>query len=392
MGSFGDLPDSNSPDLRLVFPTEEEKVQTWTMNHTEWGGALGLEDYLDREPYVASIPLSENGGLRYWILTTAAGTPGSRPVLSSCETLRKKVIVTDPGTGELREDVAYGVGSVYTSPRYRGNRYASRMLQELTRELERGFETMGGKHVVKPIASALWSDIGKFFYAKLGWAACSSFHINFRIPEVGQGSNGVSLPSAQVQPITYENLESFCKRDEELLREQLAKDAKGQVPQFAFLPDHDIMRWALFRDEFIASRLFQGQELTKVKGTVAGPEGRRVWAVWSRNFYNAGDVADKNTMYILRLVLEDETAPRGELAAAFAAVMHQAQAEARLARIGKIELWNPTPAQDALIKASGLDHDVAERQTDSIPSLMWFGEGADAARVRWVANEKYCWS
>lgn len=390
MGSIGELPDANSPELRLVVPTEEEKRQTWIQNHAEWGGALGLQDYLDREPYVASIPLSENGGLRYWILTTAMGSPGSRPVLSSCETLRKKVLVTDPKTGTIREDIAYGVGSVYTSPNYRGNRYASRMLQELKPKLENGFETIDGKHA-KPIASALWSDIGKSFYAKLGWDVCPSFHVSFRVPEVNDASNGVSSSTPdQVEAITYDNLESFCKRDEELLRKQLVKNAKGGKPQLAFTPNHDLLRWALFRDEFIASRLFKGQELTKVKGAVIGPEGKHVWAIWARSFYNA-EAVDKNTMYILRLVFEDESAPREELAASFAAIMHNAQAEARLARIGKIELWNPTPVMDALIKESGLDHDLAERQNDSIPSLMWFGEG-DNSQVEWVANEKYCWS
>ncbi|ETS83204.1 hypothetical protein PFICI_05080 [Pestalotiopsis fici W106-1] len=391
MGSIGEFPDANSPELRLVVPTEEEKRQTWIQNHAEWGGALGLQDYLEREPYVASIPLSENGGLRYWILTTATGAPGSRPVLSSCETLRKRVLVTDPKTGTLREGIAYGLGSVYTSPHYRGKRYASRMLQELIPKLEKGFETIDGKHV-KPIASALWSDIGKSFYAKLGWAVCPSFHVSFRVPETSQQvSNGVPTPAPdQVEVITYENLESFCKRDEELLRKQLLNNAKGARPQFAFAPDYDILRWALFRDEFIASRLFKGQELAKVKGAVAGPEGKRVWAIWARSFYNA-ETVDKNTMYILRLVFEDESAPREELAASFAAIMHKAQAEARLARVGKIELWNPTPAMDVLIKESGLDHDVAERENDSIPSLMWFGDG-DASQVEWVANEKYCWS
>ncbi|KAK9422819.1 hypothetical protein SUNI508_00682 [Seiridium unicorne] len=384
MGSITQLPDAASPDLKLEFPTEDEKVQTWTLNHTEWGGALSLQDYLAREPFLATIPLAENGGMRYWVLTDSSA-PGKRPVLASCETLRKKVFVTDPKTGEVREHLSYGIASVYTPSEYRGRRYASRMLQELGRTLGEGFEKIDDQ-IVKPPASALWSDIGKSFYAKLGWVPCPSLHVSFKVPETA--SSGAS--SRELDVITYDNLESFCKLDGELLRKYLSSNARGERPQFAFVPNYDIIRWHLFRDEFIANRVFKDVEQTPVKGAIAGVEGRRIWAIWTRNYRGDGDDAEKNTMYILRLVVEDDNAPHEELASSFAAVLHKAQAEAKRWRLGKIELWNPTPTVDALIKETGLDHDVIERQKDSIPSLMWHGKG-DASQVDWVANEKFCW-
>lgn len=384
MGSLTELPDSGSPDLRLVSPTEDEKTQTWTMNHVEWGGALSLEDYLVREPYLAAIPLAENGGMRYWILTDSTPASGNRPVLASCETLRKKVLVSDPKTGEVREDIGYGIASVYTNPKLRGRRYASRMLQELGRTLGQGFEEIDG-HSVKPAASALWSDIGKSFYAKLGWLPYPSLHVSFKVPKAIADHS-----SSKVDLITYDNLEAFCQLDERLLRAHLSKQDKDGRPQFAFVPNYDIIRWHLYRDEFIANRVFKDQEQTAIKGAVAGPEGKRVWAIWTRNYRGVGDDADKNTMYILRLVVEDDSVPQEELSASLAAVMHKAQTEAKQWRLGKIELWNPTPTMDALIKKSGLEHDVIERQKDSIPSLMWHGEN-ETSEVVWVANEKFCW-
>lgn len=384
MGSLTELPDAGSPDLRLVFPTEDEKLQTWTMNHVEWGGALSLEDYLVREPYLATIPMAENGGMRYWILTDSTPAGGKRPVLASVETLRKKVFVLDPKTGEVREDILYGIASVYTNPQYRGRRYASRMLEELDRTLEKGFEDIDGKFV-KPAASALWSDIGKSFYAKLGWVPYPSLHVSFRVPETVADTT-----SSTLDLITYENLESFCRSDEQLLRKHLLRCAQGGRPQFAFVPNYDIIRWHLYRDEFIANRVFKDKEQTPIKGVVAGLEGKRVWAIWTRNYGSISDDPEKNTMYILRLVVEDESASQEELSSTFGAVMHKAQTEARRWRLGKIELWNPTPTIDALIRKSGLEHDVIERQKDSIPSLRWHGEH-DTEQVDWVANEKFCW-
>lgn len=385
MGSISELPDAASPKLVLASPTDDEKRTTWVMNHAEWGGALGLDEYLDREPYLATIPLSENGGMRYWILTDSSVPPEGRPVLSSVETLRKRVLYTTPDSNEIKESVGYGIASVFTDPKLRGRQYASRMLNLLGPMLGEGIEEVDGKQI-KPIASALWSDIGKTFYANKGWPAFPSLHVTFRAAEA-VGDHAITQ---DIGLITYQNLEDFSKLDEQLLRKHMASHARDGRPRFAFVPNYDILRWHLYRDEFIANLVFKNKVQSEVKGAVAGQEGRRVWVVWTRNYKGDGSDADKNTMYLLRLVIEDDTAPMEELVSAFGAVLHKAQAEAKQWNLAKLEMWNPSPLVEALIKKSGLYHDVVERQTDSIPSLMWYGE-ADSNDVEWVANEKFCW-
>ncbi|KAI1856757.1 hypothetical protein JX265_011398 [Neoarthrinium moseri] len=387
MGSLTELPDATSPKLILTTPTEAEKRQTWTMNHAEWGGALNLEEYLEREPYLATIPLAEKGGLKYWILTEASGLPDARPVLASCESLRKKALITDPKSGEVKEVVAYGIGSVYTNPQFRGRRYASRMLRDLGSLLKLETEKIEGQ-AAEIAASALWSDIGKSFYAKLGWAPFPSEHICF----AASAGTDSDMNSRNVTEITYSNLESFCKLDEELLRKHLAEHAKDSKPRFAFTPNSDIFRWHLYRDDFIANIVFKnsGKGESQVKGAVAGPEGRRVWALWTRNYNGDATNVAKNTLYILRLVVEDDTVPIDELTASFTAVLKKAQSEADRWQIGKIELWNTTSLANTLVEKSGLAYERHERQTDSIPSMMWYAE-SDGGQVEWVANEKYCW-
>ncbi|KAI1779668.1 hypothetical protein F4818DRAFT_148766 [Hypoxylon cercidicola] len=407
------LPDAAAPSLCLKHPTEEQKLRTWTLNHNEWGGALSLEDYLEREPYLTRIPLSRHGGMTHWILTDKAFTrtteQQTEPVLATCETIRKRVLVATP-LG-VQEGIAHGIGSVFTYPEHRGNRYAGRMLQELGTALK-NWQT------AESVCSVLWSDIGKEYYAKKGWAAFPSSHVEFPVANeaqarwIAQGEQEWrKAMGREVALIRYPDLEELCERDEKLLRTQLLRTAQAAKRKcVAFAPDHDTIRWHLYRDDFIASLVFRDTPLplgetgipSSVKGACAGAEGRRVWALWSRNYGGSGggDPAksvDKNTMYILRLVIEPEAAEGGlgdedeDVVTAFKALMHVALREARIWHLGKIDMWNPSPTAKRLIERSGLQHRWVERDAESIPSMMWYGDDEDVGDIEWVANEKYCW-
>ncbi|KAI1381852.1 hypothetical protein F4677DRAFT_399906 [Hypoxylon crocopeplum] len=404
------LPEATAPSLVLTHPTEDEKRRTWTLNHKEWGGALTLEEYLKREPYLTTIPLSRDGGMTHWILTDSSWVPtdekNSRPVLASCESIRKRVFVAAPGDTVAREGVGHGIGSVFTYPEHRGNRYAGRMLSELGSALRTWqCENQGSRDAV---CSALWSDIGKVYYAKKGWAAFPSLHVEFPVPtnEIG-GSEPPEKGKGQVSLLTYDDLERLCEKDEQLLRLQVLRMARetGRT-SVAFAPDHDTLRWHMYRDDFIASILFKSPspraDTPSIKGAMAGTrDGHRVWALWSRNYYggNGGGTpaenVDKNTLYILRLVVEPEAEGGGEnlgedVVEAFTVVMRVALREAAAWHLGKVDLWNPSVAVKRLVERCGLQHRWAHRDTDSIPSMMWYGD-EDVCGIEWVANEKYCW-
>ncbi|KAI1502394.1 hypothetical protein F5X99DRAFT_427292 [Biscogniauxia marginata] len=467
------LPDASAAHLILTQPTEAEKNQTWTLNHEEWGGALSLSEYLEREPYIASIPLAADGGMTHWILTDPSVEAGSRPVLASGESTRKRVLYLPAAAagsrgdaGEVKEGIAYGVGSIYTYPQFRGKRYASRLLRELSVALRtwpqrqglagkdgEGQQQQQQRHAV---CSALWSDIGKDFYARKGWAAFPSLHVEFpvTVTTTTTATNGQAATNGTagggdeeeeekekekggltLTPVTYANLASLCEEDERILRARLlprAARATGKTC-VAFAPDHDAMRWHLYRDDFIASLVFGGRAgASEVKGavaaasTVGGRTTKRVWAVWSRSYHGkdpdpASEEGRKNTLYILRLVIDDDAEEEegeeekkkkkeegdgdgdggGEdedLQRAFDAVLSAAVREARAWKLAKIDLWNPTPAARRLIDRCGREHRWVDREVDSIPSLMWYGDGDGKEKekekeeeIEWVANEKFCW-
>jgi hypothetical protein len=57
-----------------------------------------------------------------------------------------------------------------------------------------------------------------------------------------------------------------------------------------------------------------------------------------------------------------------------------------------VELWNPTPLVQSVIQRTDLKHSRVERESESIPMLMWYGKGdGKLDDLEWVGNEKYGW-
>ncbi|KAI0541148.1 hypothetical protein GGR58DRAFT_511207 [Xylaria digitata] len=443
-------PDASDRSLVLTHPTAAEKEQTWRLNHGEWGGPLDLSMYLKREPFLASTSLAADGGMVHWILTDAPSTEPiaqheKRRVLASCEHICKRVLYVPRNGDEVREGFGYGIGSVYTYPEFRGRKYAARMLRELgvmlktwpeeeqlrkkrsqapsdgskSGEQSNGQTKAEGREAV---CSALWSDIGKRFYASKGWPAFASGHVEFpsSSPESPLGISSLLERSAQphktlltLTPVNTSNLAQLCAEDEAQLRVELVRHAREHCrTAFAFAPDYDVFRWHWAREEFIVSQVFPGRRASEVRGMIAtvantGPingvaeEGKtRMWAIWTRNFGpGATSNPAKNTLYILRLVIDDRgtiTPPNPKaLQLAFDAILHSALDAARTWHCDTVHLWNPTPVLQGLIARSGAAHKFVDREVDSIPSMMWYGpDGAreeEADDVDWIANEKYCW-
>jgi GNAT superfamily N-acetyltransferase len=390
------LPDSNSPSLHLTHPTNEEKVETWTLNSESWAGALSKPDYLEREEHLTKAPLAKDGGITHWILVDRGLHPNRRPILASCETLRKRALVSKDGT--VQDTISHGIGSVFCDPDYRGNGYASRMMRELGEKLR---TWQAGTKDKTCGFSVLWSDIGKTYYAGHGWHPFPSTHIQFRPASAPEKSDFVSA-----QALFSEDIQALCEQDETLIRQALKSSQDGKSYVF-LIPDHAQMQWHHAREDFLTRKILGRQP--KVRGAIIGKPGHRIWAVWTRSFYGPIESpASGNTLHILRLVIEDaisentssnqnggpthDTRVFVEQTQKLKAVIEIAQAQVAEWNLLHIELWNPTPLVQALVEKTNLQHSRVERQTDSIPCLMWYGEGnGKADEVEWVGNEKFGW-
>lgn len=370
------LPDKDSPALHLTHPTPNEKIATWTLNCKNWGSALGLTSYLEREEYLTTVPLAKNGGVTHWILVDSSLPPDCRPILASCESLRKHALVSQDGT--VREVITHGIGSVFCNPEFRGRGYAGRMLKELGPILK-DWQTEPQKDC---LFSFLYSDIGKKFYASCGWHPFPSTHMAFP-------PRTESVPE-KAKRLKYPEIEELCKLDQEHILQKLPKS--GGKTRIALLPDHDQMQWHHQREDFMTQKLFANSPTTK--GAVAGTQGSRVWAIWTRSFYGpVGKSESGNTLHILRLVIENESEEEKESnIQALKSVLEVAQVEAAKWQLNHVELWNPTPYVQILVEQTKLEHKNVDREQDSIASLMWYGEGSGKVdEIEWIENEKYGW-
>jgi len=338
------------------------------------------------------------------------------------------------------EGVVYGIGSVFTDPAFRGRGYADRMLRELARVLRQGEKKEREKERV--LGSILYSDIGKVFYAKRGWRAFASRHVALPVRRrvVVESSNGggggdslmsLILPhgfsngrisnggassfSLPIRALTRDDLASLCSFDEILLRKDLvnrvralsclshthahhhpsAGEKKGEEKAktfFSLLPTHQQILWHLLREEYMTSHIFSGATPPRICGAATqnrGP-GQRIWAVWSRSYYAGRDFPEKNTLYVLRIKVEDWTLPRDELIQGLKGVLGVAQQEAGEWWVGEVQIWNLEERIEELLRETGMEYEAVEREEGGIPSLMWYGEEGED-EVEWVANERFGW-
>lgn len=380
------LPSASSPTLVLAHPSEAEQVRTWTQTRPWWGASYTPEAYVARERFLLRVPLARDGGITQWILIDGAAPAGggARPVLASCETLRKRALVRGPADGVVRDVWAHGVASVFTYPEFRRQGYATRMMTLLA-------EHLAGREAARPgdaAFSVLFSDIGTKFYAELGWRAYESTHLSFPARPAAPDSS-----PAVATPILDADLPALAELDERIIRDQISRPAPDPaMTRVAILPDLDTLRWHFSREAFMSDHLFAASPT--VHGALYSPLGApssRVWGLWSRNQTGGKEHVEKNTLDFLRFVIEDETISDEELSRAIRAIVNAAQNEAQKWLCTSMNLWNPHGRVRKLAAAmEDLEARFVVRDNDSITSLQWLGPNS-VTEVDWVANEKFEW-
>lgn len=281
----------------------------------------------------------------------------------------------------MHEAVSHGIGSVFCYPEYRGKGYASRMMTELG-EVLKGWQAEESREKREVVFSKLYSDIGRGFYGRHGWMPFPSGHVEFPAAGGEEGGKGV-------KKLVTADLKGLCEADEGMLRRMMERPRADGKTRVAIPPDAEHFAWHRAREEFVTQALFGRQP--EVRGALVGEVGNRVWAVWTRGFYGKKDEPKKNTLYILRLVVEgemrEEKIDEEVLARQLADVVGVARGEAREWGCGRVEVWNPSATvSGALEKVGGTR---VEREKEGIASVMWYGK--EGEEVEWLANEKYAW-
>ncbi|KAI8628968.1 hypothetical protein F5Y19DRAFT_435704 [Xylariaceae sp. FL1651] len=388
------MPSSNSQDLHLAHPTTDECRRISINTFASWGDSLELADYLKESLFLSTIPLAKDSGQTNWILVDKNLAAEQRDILCSCESFKKRALVSDTG-GRVEERLIHGIASVFCPPEYRGQGYAARHMRELAVRL-RDWQS----DQAPVIASVLYSDIGKIFYARLGWTPNpTNMHIEF-------APQRILNSSISARKILEHDLAALCERDEAMIQAAMTTASPGMQKRVVILPDIDHMLWHIRKEDFATKHLFGTTPLAK--GAIAGPPGKQVWAIWTHRYYGRPDAASpSNVLYILRLVIEgddsankqtsigpmnpDHRLPEGQ-AAHLEAVLRAAQNEAAEWQLNCVKLWEPSPWAHKAIASSLIDHTVVEREEDSIASIMWYiDDGHVKTPPVFINNEHYAW-
>ncbi|KAI0802823.1 hypothetical protein GGR55DRAFT_691912 [Xylaria sp. FL0064] len=377
------LSSSDSSDLHLNHSTNDECVK---ISKNTFG-------YLEESRFLRTIPLVKDNGMTSWILVDKSRPPNYRPILCSCETFNKHSLTSNPN-GNVQKAIIHGIASVFCSEDYRGRGYAARLMRELATILR---HWQSDSHEAKVVGSVLSSDIGKVYYAKLGWIPnLTNTHVEFPATEIPR--------SSLIRDILESELSELCKRDQLMTREAMATQTPGIPRRVVILPDLDHMLWHIRKENFATNHLFGKQ--APVKGAITGPLGKQVWAVWTRRYYGPHDSeSSTNVLYILRLAVEGDRSANQPLSinvkevglpkdqvVYFEAVFQAAQTEAAEWHLDHVQLWEPSACVQHVISSSNITHAVVERQDDSIASGLWIDADTDAGtQPVWISSEYYAW-
>ncbi|KAK7990809.1 hypothetical protein PG990_015089 [Apiospora arundinis] len=392
-----ELPPSESSDLQLSFqPTPEECTQVWTATAASWKDSLTLPDTSRR----SHLLRMEAGPCGYsW---TENHHQASRGGSSAHAKAFENGLSPATGRGNVQGGIVHGIASVFCPPEYRGRGYGTRLMNELAKVLRCGRQPEHGK---KTIGSILYSDIGKEYYARLGWLP-NPQNGHFVIPPAKAEKK--EKPALTAQVIPESELGKLCLRDESMIRKAMAMPSTARK-RVVILPDLDHMLWHIRKEDFATNHIFGATAMAK--GAIAGSPGKQVWAIWVRRYYGHPDTPgehEDNVLYILRLVVEgDDTANKPhdenrspppteayvEQAAALEAVLWAAQTAAAKWCLDQVHLWEPSPLVRCLLEQSSLDATRVERHEASIASALWFTDDDNAVEDApvWVNNEYYVW-
>ncbi|KAI0833957.1 hypothetical protein F5Y06DRAFT_290161 [Hypoxylon sp. FL0890] len=186
--------------------TPEDRMRGSRLSKPLFGKSLSEESYLEREDYLANLPLP-----------ALADNP--EHVLAMCKTLHRDLLIRD-GAG-LREEQGFCVRSVITDSRYRGRGLATALMRNLAEWLD----GPGGA-----AASIMFSE----FYARTGWDIFDAFQSTLTVSP--------SLPCGEQRAKLLETLllTTNRRRPPEPVRPRRG-ESEGRLPEMAISPETTLL-------------------------------------------------------------------------------------------------------------------------------------------------------
>lgn len=366
---FEKLPTDN-----IIFARADKSLRSlaWQLDGEAWPVPVIDDDYLNRESYLSEQSLTKDGRCIYWIL--AHGHDATH-IVASCESIKKTIFIAGKNTGTtdgFMEASGYAITSVYTNPKYRRVGMAAYMLRKLQEHMDS-----------ESNCSVLYSDIGKIYYANLGWKAFSSDQATIQLH-----SEKFSQPQIQkTRFLAFHELEALCNQDVAAMKARFMKLASDQnKTHVAFSPDYSQISWQLARRRLATNSNRQIERCGAITTSGCG------WVYWDHDW-------QEKKLRILRFVLLEThpetgaSVPEEEKIWNVVNLLTAAASEATNSGLKKVVVWNPDETTTRGIKGFHNQHEDVdvifdERKDLSIPSLRWKG-GRSTVDTIWEDNQ-YC--
>lgn len=354
-------------DVIFAEATPRQRVLASELNGALWAHPLTLAQHLGRDEVLLKTALCANGAITYYVLHHK---DDPHTIVSACDVVSKKALVADASGCRVVD--AYGLASVYTNPQFRGRGMASHMLRKVQQVVD-----------ARAQCGALYSDIGREYYTRLGWRDARTPQVKFCQQK---GFDPPAVGSDAVRFLTESDVAELCEKDVDALTQRFqrlaaANDGKTHV---AFLPSFAQFAWHFARDAYVA-RAVTGRE---IRHHGASSSDGRSWLCWDH------DLRDKK-LKVLRIATSEEDHPDKRMADV-KALLRAALAEAHDWGLPTLLVWSPgkevarAATEIWLDESEKLQVVFEERHDGSIPSLRWKG-GEDVGDVVWEANEYFSW-
>ncbi|KAG6836988.1 hypothetical protein H0H93_016692 [Arthromyces matolae] len=366
---------SNILSSLSLFPaTPEQTLESRRRSAVEWGIGRTLEEYLARDDFTDQQEVARNGKLITWVLAPR-NDPTTSDFLCSCETFRREGLVSSPSNPQPKKVTCYGVASVFTPARFRGNGYAKHMMRLVHWVIadasllppnfphEWGAPPPRVAHAGDGWFSTLWSDIGPDFYRQCGptketegWEVRSPLSTFWNVESI------TSTPGTASWTLLDEFGNVKLWEDDTKNIMHTLSPVNGHKVTFAILPSCGVAAFQHWRNIDILKK--SGFTLTEPLGIFGDAVTFATWTF---------DIMAK-TLLVTRL--SSPTVKFANLLTAIALIAQKHGME-------RIEVYNlPDTLQS---EASRLNATTVERK-GHLSSFKWYGEEA-YDQVAWVLNE-----
>ncbi|KAJ3365440.1 hypothetical protein GGF32_009298 [Allomyces javanicus] len=341
---------------------------------------LNEDEYVDREINALQATEDARNGHCGWLLVPAEECNQEDPtILASCETFHR--------TGQLggREVDAWVLTTVYVPEPHRGKGYAKDLSVQVRDHLIATNPDLG--------VSILFSDVGPYLYAKLGWQVYPSTSFEFRIPTTPSAAPIPTLPAGA----GYLNTALAMSLVHDEPPTPSVDPATGcAVFTLPFTPAR--LAWHEAHRHFYYTSLGASRPDRRAALTPYGTDtvGARIGGnhiVWFHHPALGGD--GRGTLFVLHV--------HADSADAAAALLRIAAEHAVFCGLGVVEVHCADESVLAgdrgeelarVVAKDGWVHNVPRH--DSLSSLLLWRDGQvvedPQSEVAWYGNEKYSWS